>query len=132
MSLCCLSVSAVVTEADDNVKTMDPNRRKCLLRNEIKTELYEMKMFNEYKKSSCLLECQATELLKIYGCLPYYMPKLPAYFIRKFKPNFGQEGSNDTVECTFEQLQKMSLEIEKFSALGQGKNGSGFGKKSPM
>ena len=41
-----------------------------------------MKMFREYKKSSCLLECAATQLLREYGCLPYYMPALPAYFIR--------------------------------------------------
>ena len=116
-------MSATVTEAEENVKTMTPERRKCLLRDEIRTDLYQMKMFNEYKKSNCLLECQATELLKNYGCLPYYMPMLPVYFIRQFKPDFGKQGSNDSIDCTFEQLKKMSGDITKFSALGVGEAG---------
>ena len=105
---------------------MMTSRRKCLLRDEIDTDLYTMKMFNEYKKSSCLLECQATELLNKYGCLPYYMPMLPVSFIRKFKPNYGREGSNDSIDCTFTQLQKMANDIAKLSALGSGSNSSGL------
>ena len=122
----CYSVSATVTEATDAVKSMSTSRRKCLLRNEVDSDLYTMKMFNEYKKSSCLLECQATELLKKYGCLPYYMPTLPVYFVRKFKSNFGKKGSNDTVHCTYDQLKKMSNDIAKLSALGSGDSDSGL------
>jgi len=121
-----IKVEATVTEAADGVKSMMTSRRKCLLRDEIDTDLYTMKMFNEYKKSSCLLECQATELLNKYGCLPYYMPMLPVSFIRKFKPNYGREGSNDSIDCTFTQLQKMANDIAKLSALGSGSNSSGL------
>ena len=127
------SVSATVTEAADNVKTMSPDRRKCLLRDEVDTEMYTMKMFNEYKKSSCLLECKATELLFKYGCLPYYMPKLPAYFIRKYLPNYGKPGSNETIDCTFSELKEMSGDIAKFSALGRSNGSDGLvsGLKCP-
>ena len=52
--------------------------------------------------------------------MPYFLPKLPVYFIRKFKPNFGRAGSNDSVDCTFQQLHTMAQEIAKFSALGSG------------
>ena len=66
------SLSATVTEATEAVKAMSPSRRKCLLPEETETELYTMKMFKEYKKSSCLLECQARQLLK--GGLPAKSP----------------------------------------------------------
>ena len=102
-----ISVTAEVTVADDKVRGMSPERRKCLLRPEIDTELYQMKMFNEYKKSSCLLECQAEELIKKYECLPYYMPALPKYFINEFKPE------NQSIDCTFSQLKSMANDIAK-------------------
>ena len=87
-----------------------------------------MKMFREYKKSSCLLECAATQLLREYGCLPYYMPSLPAYFIRKFLPNFGKPGNNQTIHCNFKQLKAMANDIARLSALGSGNATDGFGK----
>ena len=41
------------------MKTMSPGRRKCLLTSETDVEdMYTMKLFHEYKKSSCLLECK--------------------------------------------------------------------------
>ena len=85
-----------------------------------------MKMFNEYKKSSCLLECQATQLLKEYGCLPYYMPMLPTYFIRKYIPDYAKPGGNATINCNFEQLKTMSKDIARLSALGSGQESDGF------
>ena len=115
-----ISVTAEVTEADDQVRGMAPRRRKCLLRPEIDTDLYEMKMFNEYKKSSCLLECQAEELIKRYQCLPYYMPSLPLHFIHQFLP------TNQTIDCTFSQLRAMANDIAKLSALGDGSEAPGL------
>lgn len=51
---------------------MDHDRRKCLLVGE--RDLVKMEAFQEYSKSSCLLECRARELFKHCGCLPYYYP----------------------------------------------------------
>ena len=54
----CL-LAAETTEAEAAVKTMSPGRRKCLLTSETDVEdMYTMKLFHEYKKSSCLLECK--------------------------------------------------------------------------
>ena len=51
--------AAETTEAEAAVKTMSPGRRKCLLTSETDVEdMYTMKLFHEYKKSSCLLECK--------------------------------------------------------------------------
>ena len=109
-----VSVTAEVTVADEKVRGMSPERRNCLLKPEVETDLYEMKMFNEYKKSSCLLECQAEELIKRYECLPYYMPSLPLHFINQFLP------SNQSIDCSFSQLRAMANDIAKLSALGDG------------
>ena len=92
------------------------------MKNEIEVPGFaSMQMFSEYKKSSCLLECQAKELIHRYGCLPYYMPTLPAHFIRKHKPpkyqrKKGSEKKGSTV-CSSSQLKIMSKEITKLSAL---------------
>ena len=102
-----VSVTAEVTVADEKVRGMSPERRNCLLKPEVETELYEMKMFNEYKKSSCLLECQAEELIKRYQCLPYYLPSLPLHFINTFKSD------NQSIDCTFSQLKSMANDIAK-------------------
>ena len=102
-----VSVTAEVTVADEKVRGMSPERRNCLLKPEVETDLYAMKMFNEYKKSSCLLECQAEELIKRYQCLPYYLPSLPLHFINTFKSD------NQSIDCTFSQLKSMANDIAK-------------------
>ena len=82
--------------------------------------MYSMKMFKEYKKSSCLLECQAQELIEKYGCLPYYMPSLPRHFIKKFKPDFQnnqRSKSNSEIICSSSQLKQMAKDVVKMSAL---------------
>ena len=53
-----ISLTAETTVAEDNVKSMAAVKRKCLLATEIaEPDMYTMKLFHEYKKSSCLLEC---------------------------------------------------------------------------
>ena len=76
------SLSAETTQASDEVKAMSPGRRRCLLKvqrcsaalhtvlNLVQEEtdvpdMYSMKMFSEYKKSSCLLECRAEHLMQV-------------------------------------------------------------------
>ena len=53
-----ISLGAETTVADDNVKGMSAVKRSCLLASEVAVpDMYTMKLFHEYKKSSCLLEC---------------------------------------------------------------------------
>ena len=94
---------------------MSPNRRNCLLKSETDVpEMYQMKMFSEYKKSSCYLECIADELLTKYGCLPYYFPKLPAHFIQTYSKDHKR---TDSVSCSSSKLKEMSSTIAKLSAI---------------
>ena len=54
-----ISLRAETTVADDNVKSMSAIKRQCLLANEVSVpDMYSMKLFTEYKKASCLLECK--------------------------------------------------------------------------
>ena len=54
-----ISLRAETTVADDNVKAMSAVKRQCLLANEVSVpDMYSMKLFTEYKKASCLLECK--------------------------------------------------------------------------
>ena len=53
-----ISLGAETTVADDNVKGMSAVKRNCLLASEVAVpDMYTMKLFHEYNKSSCLLEC---------------------------------------------------------------------------
>ena len=96
-----ISLSAETLIADENVKTMAPTRRNCLLTNEIDVpDMHTMQLFTDYKKSSCQLECKSVEkyfisyistdfpvramsLLKKYNCLPYFLPEPPKKFIKQ-------------------------------------------------
>ena len=76
--------------------------------------MYTMKMFSEYKKSSCLLECRAEQLMEKFGCLPYFYPALPAYFIQKFSKDHKKK---DSISCSSAKLKEMSAHIAKLSAM---------------
>ena len=93
-------MSAEALIADENVKTMAPTRRNCLLTEEINVpDMHVMQLFTDYKKSSCQLECKsvadsfyylftpfavrAMSLLKKYNCLPYFMPEPTKTFIKE-------------------------------------------------
>ena len=53
------SLNAETTVAEENVKGMAPYKRKCLLASETDVpDMYTMKLFQEYKKASCQLECR--------------------------------------------------------------------------
>ena len=65
-----ISLSAEALIADENVKTMAPTRRNCLLTEEIDVpDMHTMQLFTDYKKSSCQLECKsvADSLLSFYS-----------------------------------------------------------------
>ena len=88
-----IAVSATVTDPTDDVKSMSPERRKCLLESEISSSLYQVHQrssklpfahffwqaifFSKYTKSSCQLENSLKNLLDKfkYGgnyCLPLF------------------------------------------------------------
>ena len=59
-----IGVSGQTSESTPAVRAMSPKRRKCLLRSETDTSLYNMTLFHEYKKSSCHFENTVFGLLK--------------------------------------------------------------------
>ena len=118
------SLSAEHTASSDSVKSMSPTRRNCLLKSETDVPgMYTMKMFSEYKKSSCLLECRAEHLLESFGCLPYFYPSLPTYFIQQFSSNHSKK---DSVSCSSAKLKEMSAQIAKLSAMATGSDDKRF------
>ena len=59
-----ISLAAETLIADENVKSMAPTRRKCLLTEEIDVpDMHTMQLFTDYKKSSCQLECKSVETI---------------------------------------------------------------------
>ena len=115
-----ISLAAETLIADENVKTMAPTRRKCLLTNEIDVpDMHTMQLFTDYKKSSCQLECKSVEnnliihyvfttfavramsLLKKYNCIPYFLPEPPKKFI---KQHLHLE-KGQSVFCSSDQLR---------------------------
>jgi len=122
-----IAISAQVTQPSDTVVGMAPSRRKCLLKEDLVVESMgvETKVFAEYRKRNCLLECQAREMLRRCGCLMYYYPDFPDNFLKEnlefFEPKslhnlsfdtFGEHGANLSKEeyigtakrCAFQQL----------------------------
>ena len=71
-------MSATKISANENIRTLTPNERKCYFQEE--TEL--LKMHKTYSQSSCMLECSlkyAKETLKSefnlnQSCMPWYFP----------------------------------------------------------
>ena len=59
----------------EKVKSMYLDRRKCILVDEnLKKVGIQMDAFEDYSRSSCLLECRARKLYDECKCLPYYYP----------------------------------------------------------
>ena len=126
-----IGVSAQTIVSTPEVRRMRPERRKCLLPGEVTTSLYTMKLFKEYKKSSCHFENMAFGLLAEFGCLPYFMPKIPAS-IMNANPEFKAEG---TVICDGYQLKAMAKKIALYSARLTGKDDPMFlksGNPTPL
>ena len=79
-----ISLSAETLIADENVKTMVPTRRKCLLTEEIDVpDMHTMQLFTDYKKSSCQLECKSVENISNHlSCfLPFFLTG-PCHFCK--------------------------------------------------
>ena len=73
-----VAVSAVLLDADDNVRDIKPVDRKCLFAD----ETTNIKLHRHYSQENCLLECglfYAQKVLKTegnlnYSCTPWYFP----------------------------------------------------------
>ena len=50
----------------------------------------------------------------MYGCLPYFYPALPAFFIQQFTPNHSK---TDSISCSSVKLQELAADIAKLSAM---------------
>jgi hypothetical protein len=87
-----IAVGAQYTESSDTVKAMSLEKRNCLRHDEDMSEFPQviMQAFSNYSRKACLLECQAREVFKLCGCLPYYMPDF--HTIWKKNTNCDLEG----------------------------------------
>jgi hypothetical protein len=73
-----VAVSAIKFDADDDMRDLDPDTRKCLFPD----ETGQLKLFKTYNQANCFLECSlnfAKKLLKeeqnmTSGCTPWYFP----------------------------------------------------------
>ena len=68
-----VALSAVKIDADDDLKYLKPETRKCLFPD----ETTNLKLFKSYKQSNCFLECAlifAQKQTETQGCTPWYFP----------------------------------------------------------
>ena len=96
---------------------MEPEQRKRVLINEVEDPFVDLMLFSEYKKSSCHFENVVFGLLKEFGCLPYFMPKIPDQIIAHVEHWFR---SNDTITCDALMMKIMAEKIAFFSARSTG------------
>jgi hypothetical protein len=79
-----VAVSAVKIDADDDLKDLKPEVRKCLYPDEIGN----LKLFKTYGQANCFLECSLTFAQKklesdqnlTQGCTPWYFPFVDDHF----------------------------------------------------
>ena len=74
--LLLFTVGAQYTQSTQIVKEMPLFKRACLRHDEDMKNYPDVKLnvFSNYSRKACLLECQALQLFKECGCLPYYFP----------------------------------------------------------
>ena len=71
-----VAISAIRIDADDGLKTLTPDARKCLFPD----EKGNMELFKNYSQSNCLLECslkyaqRTIEQTSGQGCTPWFFP----------------------------------------------------------
>ena len=73
-----VAVTAVQVDADDDLRDLKPETRKCLFPD----ETANLKLFKTYSQANCFLECnlkfaqrkQQLEQNLTYGCTPWYFP----------------------------------------------------------
>ncbi len=65
-------ITPSVTQIEDEVKKMNPYSKNCI------SALNEnhLKMFRNYSKSACMLECKLTRAAEACGCIPWDYPRI--------------------------------------------------------
>ena len=77
-----IKLRAVHRTAEPSLRQMPVKKRKCMFRD----EPHDLKLFKEYSRTSCKLECMIGKILKKCGCLPWDLirdrdipPGVPCY-----------------------------------------------------
>ena len=68
-----VGIGAEYTSATEEVEAMSYTRRQCLKQGEMIDGLV-LEVFAKYNQKACLLECNARQIERQCGCLPYYYP----------------------------------------------------------
>lgn len=66
-----MRITAVKSEADLKLRSMDKKYRQCLFDSEA-----ELEYFSYYTKRNCEMECLTRTVMKQCGCFSHYMPKI--------------------------------------------------------
>jgi hypothetical protein len=67
-----IALSATRVDADDNMKNLNADDRKCLF----SEESSDLKIYKNYTYTNCLFECGLHAAVKKYKCIPWYFPSV--------------------------------------------------------
>ena len=88
-----IDLSAIVVSTDD-IKEITPEARDCFFPDEGDLEFYK-----RYTFSNCRLECAIKRLEKIFGCVPWHLPRVNIFrCIFKIKLNSIQNENSTTCD----------------------------------
>ena len=114
-----IRITAQAVESTPEVRAMSPQRRKCLLPYETSTSVYTMRLFKQYRKSSCHFQNTAFNILSEFKCLPYFMPSVPSNLIKNWVPDID---ANSSLTCNSSILAEIGKKINMYSARASGTN----------
>ena len=85
-----------------DVRTITPDKRKCLFPNEESLELFE-----NYSFSNCLLECRLAKAATEINCIPWYFPRsngsqtpsCDPWQTHQFRLEMGRVGQDQCRHC---------------------------------
>jgi len=67
-----IALSATRVDADDNMKNLNADDRKCLF----SEESSDLKIYKNYTYTNCLFECGLHAAVEKYMCIPWYFPSV--------------------------------------------------------
>ena len=118
-----VALSAVKIDADEDLRGLKPETRKCLFPDEIE----HLKLFKSYKQSNCFLECALKYAQKendTQGCTPWYFPFVDENFklcdpyqtmiIRKAMQNVPDGECNYCLPDCIRTIYKHSVTTQPF------------------
>lgn len=101
-----VSITPTITKADDNLKALPIDARKCYFDGE-----RELKFFKIYTHKNCEFECLSEKLYKKCDCVPFHYIRKPSWEVCEqrrmknciqkyiFERSMGQKDESDNCNC---------------------------------